>query len=175
MREEQLHIATVGKTVGLDGFLKLHIHTDFPEQFFNGAVFQSDKGAMKIEGYDEERGLVAFFGYESVEESQVLVNRKLYTTLDQTRKVCQLGDEEYFWFDIEGLMVVENEQLLGQVIGIERLSITDYLLIQTEKSLQDRGFATTFLLPYVDRYIQQVDTDQKTINVIDAIDILENS
>ncbi|MDO8260641.1 MAG: ribosome maturation factor RimM, partial [Candidatus Magasanikbacteria bacterium] len=40
-----LHIATIGKTVGLKGDMKLHIQSDFPEQFKKGSSFFIDADA----------------------------------------------------------------------------------------------------------------------------------
>jgi len=37
-KESPIEVAQVGRLVGLRGELKLHIHSDFPEQFCTGNV-----------------------------------------------------------------------------------------------------------------------------------------
>ena len=50
-----------------------------------------------------------------------------------------------------------------------------YLSIKTEKGLVEEGLSRNFLLPYIDRYIIKVDTEEKIVYTKDAKDILEAS
>lgn len=43
-----IYIGKLGKTVGLDGSLKIYIESDFPEQFKKGAVFTTNKKARYV-------------------------------------------------------------------------------------------------------------------------------
>jgi len=49
---KRFFIAQVGKTYGLHGDLKLHLHTDFPEQFKVGYLFQTSFGPLEILRYN---------------------------------------------------------------------------------------------------------------------------
>ena len=61
--DKLLHIATIGKAVGLHGDLKLHIKSDFPEQFVKGAkFFISKKRTIELSIVDMERGLIRIKG-----------------------------------------------------------------------------------------------------------------
>ena len=109
-----LHIATIGKTVGLKGDMKLHIQSDFPEQFKKGSSFFIDADAsLTLSEVNLEKGIVKIAGCSSPEEAKKFTNKKLYTTLERTRMECHLEDGEHFWFDIEGCSVVENGKVLG--------------------------------------------------------------
>ncbi len=174
--ENFLAIAKLGKTVGLQGDLKLHLLCDFPEQFKKGAIFHTEKmGDLEIINFDTNRSLVRFLGYESVELSRKLVNSILLTNIEQTKKNCPLEKDEFFWFDIVGLDVYEDEQKLGCVEEIERIAQQDFLHVKTTQALKDGGFSKQFLIPYVDRYIIKTDIENKIIFVKDALGILENS
>jgi len=175
MRDEQFLIAQIGRTVGLHGDLKLHLHTDFPEQFQSGSLFDSQRGELEIATYDPQRGLVRFVGYASIEAAKKLTNTKLYSTLEQTKARCRLEAGEYFWFDIIGASVYQDQECLGVVEEIERMLDTDYLAIKTDDKLVEQGLPKDFLLPYIPRYILSVDTDSKRIYTQDARDILEAS
>jgi 16S rRNA processing protein RimM len=175
MPQETFFIAQIGRTVGLWGDLKFHLHTDFPEQFKKGATFQSSRGDLMISDVNMKRGLVRFEGYESIDAAKKLTNVKLYSNEAQTKANCILEKGQHFWFDIIGCDVLEGEERLGKVVDIQRLADVDYLSIDTDKALVDAGLPKNFLLPYIDRYIIDADTDAKVIHVKDGKDVLEAS
>ncbi|MBE0515182.1 ribosome maturation factor RimM [Sulfurimonas sp.] len=171
-----LHIATIGKSVGLKGDVKLHIKSDFPEQFKKGAsFFINEKESLTISEINHERALVKFLGYSSAEDTKKLTNKGVYTTIERTRSECHLEDGEYFWFDIEGCTVVEDGEVLGVVEEVERISITNYLSVKTDEKLVEKGFAKTFLIPFNKPFTISTDIDKKVISVSGGIDILEAS
>ena len=172
---ERFFIAQLGKTVGLWGDLKLHLHTDFPEQFKIGQTFQSDRGPLEIVDINMDRGIVRFRGYESLESAKKLTNAKLYTTKEETRKRCELDEGEHFWFEVIGCRVMEEGEGLGKVSEIQRILDTDYLVVQTEDKLEKEGLSSSFLIPYIPRYVIRTDTQTQQILTKDAKDILEAS
>ena len=172
---EKFYIAQIGRTVGLWGDLKFHLHTDFPEQFQKGATFQSDRGELTISNVDMKRGIVRFVGYEDVDAAKKLTNTKLYATPEQTKANCALKEGEYFWFDVIGCHVKEGDEILGKVTEIQRMADTDYLIIDTAENLVDAGMSSQFLIPYIERYILKTDVDEKIIQTQDAKEILEAS
>jgi 16S rRNA processing protein RimM len=172
---EKFFIAQIGRTVGLWGDLKFHLHTDFPEQFKVGTTFKSDRGDLTIADINTKRGIIRFQGYESIDSAKKLTNTKLYADLKQTQENCTLNEGEHFYFDIEGCTVVQGDLVLGVVDEIQRLTDTDYLVIRTDEALVKEGLPKSFLLPYIDRYILNTDTEEKKIYTRDARDILEAS
>ncbi|HIO71011.1 MAG TPA: 16S rRNA processing protein RimM [Campylobacterales bacterium] len=172
---DRVLVATIGKTFGVQGFLKLHLHTDFSEQFEIKKIWDSSSGKLEIDRYIADRGLVRFRGFETREDAKRLTNTKLYISADESREVCQLGEGEFFWFDILGLDVFEEGTRLGKVKEIERITNIDYLHIETDRDFVDRGLPKLFLIPYIDRYIVDVQLDERKIVVQGGIDILEAS
>ena len=55
MSNDSSLIAQIGRTVGLWGDLKFHLHTDFPEQFKIGTSYQSDRGTLTISDINIEK------------------------------------------------------------------------------------------------------------------------
>jgi len=171
-----LHIATIGKCVGLRGDLKLHLHTDFPEQFKPGATFQTENGAtLTIHSYRPDKSLVQFVGYQDRENAAKLTNQKLMTSVERSRQECNLKEGEYFWFEMTGATVVEKGEALGVVDEIERIVNTDYLIVKTDADLVSEGASTRFYIPYIPKFILSFDKAAQRINVTGAKDILAAS
>ena len=175
MSKDNALIAQIGRTVGLWGDLKFHLHTDFPEQFKIGQTYTSSRGDLTISDINEKRGIIRFIGYESIESAKKLTNTKLFADEKDTKKNCDLHKGEYFWFDIIGCVVKQEEEILGKVSDIQRMVDTDYLIIDTQTNLVNEGFSKNFLVPYIDRYIIKSDIDEKIVYTKDAKDILEAS
>ena len=169
-------IATIGKSVGLWGEVKLHLHTDFDSQFKAGTTFTTSKNqTLTIERYNHERGLVKFLGISTREDAAKLTNQTLMATEEESRKNCELQKDEYFWFDIIGCQVVEDDLILGEVKDIQRLTANDYLEVKTSNDLVKDGYAKSFLIPYVKKiYIDKVDIENKKIFVKNSLELLKS-
>jgi 16S rRNA processing protein RimM len=175
MSNDSSLIAQIGRTIGLWGDLKFYIHTDFPEQFKVGSTFKSNRGELTIADINYTRGTIRFRGYESIDSAKKLTNAKLFSNEEQTKENCHLDDGQYFWFDMIGCSVKQDDEILGRVDDIQRMGDTDYLSVNTDKHLVETGLSKNFLLPYIERYIIKVDIDQKIVYTKDAKDILEAS
>ncbi len=175
MSKESALIAQVGRTIGLWGDLKFHLHTDFPEQFQIGTTFKSSRGDLTISEFNEKRGTIRFVGYESIDSAKKLTNVKIYANEQQTRENCDLKSGQYFWFDMIGCIVKQDDLILGKIRDIQRMGDTDYLAIETESTLVEKSHPKNFLLPYIERYILNVDIEEKIVYTQDAKDILEAS
>lgn len=159
MNEALVLVAKLGRTVGVQGFVRLHNLSDFPEQFECGAsFFDKNSRVLKIKARNAQS--VLFEGFESLESAKTLVNLELFQSVEKSRASCKLGDDEFFYFDIIGLEVFENGLLLGVVKDILSAG-NDLLLIKSDESLVKKGFASEFYLPYVDFYVKSVELGAK--------------
>jgi 16S rRNA processing protein RimM len=174
-KPQRFFIAQVGKTHGLYGDLKLHIHTDFPEQFKAGYSFQTSSGLLEVKEVNLTRGIISFRGYEGIDFAKKLTNTKIYASLEETKERCELKEGEHFWFEIEGCSVSENDMVLGKVSEMQRLADVNYMFIETDEALVNEGFSKTFLVPYIERYIVKTDIESKIVFTKDAKEILEAS
>jgi len=173
---DKIYVAKLGRAVGLKGQQKLIIDSDFPEQFKKNAKFFTDKNQeLTIETYSPTNNVVKFLSIDTIEDAKKLTNRQLFVTSEDTKEMCELDDKQFFWFDMMGLDVVENNTILGKVVDIQRMPLSDYLLIETTKELQDSGLSNQFLLPYLEDFILEVNIENKKIEVKNAKDILEAS
>ncbi|MEA3330950.1 MAG: ribosome maturation factor RimM [Campylobacterota bacterium] len=175
-KEQLLHIATIGKTVGIKGDMKFHIKCDFPEQFVDGATFFTNlKKNITLNDVNLDRGIIKIEGIETIEDAKKFTNTKLFTTREETRKKCHLDEGEYFWFDIEDCEVFEDGKFLGKVHDVERIATTNYLNVATNEELIKTGSAKMFLIPFQEPFKVSVDIEKKVIIVSGAMDILEAS
>lgn len=159
MNEALVLVAKLGRTVGVQGFVRLHNLSDFPEQFECGAsFFDKNSRVLKIKARNAQS--VLFEGFESLESAKTLVNLELFQSVEKSRASCKLGDDEFFYFDIIGLEVFENGLLLGVVKDILPAG-NDLLLIKSDESLVKKGFVSEFYLPYVDFYVKSVELGAK--------------
>ncbi|AHJ13541.1 ribosome maturation factor RimM [Sulfurospirillum multivorans] len=172
-----IEVAQIGRLVGLKGELKLHLQCDFPEQFKKGKTFTTQKGeTLEVFSFNQTRGLISFVGYQSREAAAKLVNTFLLTTQENSISECALQEGEFFWFDlIDANVIDEDGTALGTVDEIERIAVTDYLVIKTAEALVQKGLSKTFYLPYIERYILTFDKAKKEVLSKDGLGILENS
>lgn len=171
-----LHIATIGKTVGLKGDMKFYDKSDFPQQFVVGASFLTDKNEkITLSEVNLDKQLIKISGCFTPEEAKKFTNAKLFTTYEKTKEDCPLKEGEFFWFDVVGCNVFEDDKCLGTVKEIERIGIVDYLILKTEEKLVSKGFVKSFLIPYQKEFVLQTDIDNKIIKTSGAFDILEAS
>ena len=172
---KRFFIAQIGKTHGLYGDLKLHVHTDFPEQFQEGYTFETSSGKLEILTINLKRGIVCFKGYEGIDYAKKLTNTKIYASLEETKERCKLEEGEHFWFEIETCEIEEDGVKLGKISEMQRLAEVNYMFIETDVALVKEGFATTFLVPYIERYVLETNVEKQVVLTKDAKEILEAS
>jgi 16S rRNA processing protein RimM len=72
-------------------------------------------------------------------------------------------------------MLNDNGKIIGKIIDIHRILDIDYLFLNTSNELIKDGFAKTFLVPYIPKYIIKSDIDAKIVYSQGAKEILEAS
>jgi len=173
---EKIYVAKLGKTVGLNGTMKVYIDSDFPEQFKKNATFTTQKNrSLTIENFNPHNSTVKFVDINSIEEAKKLTNSHLFTSMEATKENCNLEENQYFWFDLMDCILIENGETLGKIVDIQRLPLDDYFVIETSKELQEKELSKQFLVPYNEQFIQDVDIKNKQITVINTKAILEAS
>lgn len=176
MNSDIVEVATIGRCVGLRGYLKLHNKSDFSEQYKKGATFfDKNNDQLIIKDYNRGKELVLFENFDDLDLAKTLVNRTIYTTKELTRKNCKLRKNEFFQFDIIGLKVVENGEFLGIVEDIQDNFANSLLYIKTDEKLIISGNPKNFYIPYLEHFIISVNLDNEEILVKGARAILENS
>jgi 16S rRNA processing protein RimM len=173
---DKVYVAKLGRTVGLKGWQKLYIQTDFPEQFTpNTTLYTQNNQQLIIEQYNDANDTIKFVGIDNIDEAKKLTNKELFVSYEETKKRCKLDENEFFWFDIVGCKIVEYGNCLGIVQEIQRMPLNDYLVIKTSQDLVKQKMPSTFLIPYDKQYIIKTDIKSKEILTKNAKDILEAS
>jgi len=168
----KIPIAKIGKTFGVKGWVKLHLLTDFPEQFKAGKTFEADKITLTIENINRKNNTIKFVDFNTPEEAKKLTNRIIYSDTDQSKEDIKLKKDEWFWFDIIGCEVIEENKVLGIVEDINRINDIDYIIVNINKEL---GYKQQRFLFDFKRHIIDVDITHKKLYVKDTIPILEAS
>lgn len=170
MSSDSLVVAKIGKTFGLFGELRLHMLSDFTELFISGATFEcQNHPPLTIDRYED--GKVKFVGIDTKERASELTNRELYMSRAKTEEIIELDDDELFYHQIDGYVVIDDGITLGEVIDIDRIGNVDYLIIKP--SIE--GFEKTFMIPYIDRYVTKLDKTKKEFHTKECYGIMEES
>ena len=162
----RIQIGKIGRTIGFDGSLRLFVQTDFPQSISADKSYYTSHIAhpsLRVESYEylpnKDYAKIRFYGIDTSEAAKALTNHILYTTIAQSRQDCTLGEDEFFWFEIIGFSIIEDDEILGRVEDIERIGATDYLVVVTDPKLcTPLKLKKRFLIPYIDPYIISTDT-----------------
>lgn len=160
----QLKIGTIVNTHGIKGEVKVYPSTDSIEQRFA-------KGEIVICQFGKQ--LLSFtIASCRIHKGMVLVTFDGYNNINDVEKYkgCDLlvevnGSEEggdFYYFELEGCDVYYQENKIGKVVEVLETQAHEILRIQ-------RDGQNDLLLPYVDRFILDVDVDEKRMD----IDVIE--
>ncbi len=155
----------------------------------NGAPRNDNDSAffLTLKSFNPHKQSAFFDEINSVESAKNLTSMLLYSSAFLTQKYCHLGENEHFWFEIMGMSVVDNGEIMGAVSDIERIGSVDYLLVATNPSILAKYphiKAKKFYLPYIPRYIlgieklkpeKHANETKGIIFVRDSLGILEES
>lgn len=169
-----VEVGKVGRKVGLKGFCKLHLTSDFPQFLTKNRVLIGKKGLeskeLTIDSFSEDRGEIKFVGVNNPEDASLLTHTILYTTIDETKEAIELEEDELFWFDLIGVEAYENGKFIGTVSAIDdRVEL--FISIKL-----DSGFNTKqkdLIIPWSDRFVASANKERlELVNVLEIIDAL---
>ena len=176
MKNDLVYLGKLGRAVGLKGEMRIILETDFLEQFKKGTfLYLADSSVLAIESIDLNKNHIKLLDIDSPENASKYTNKEIFSTHEDTRKNCKLKEGQFFWFDLIGLHVLENDLLLGIVRDVSRFPGSDYFEIETNQELCAQGMPKSFLIPYIPNFIKNVNLDENKINVQNSLDILKNS
>ena len=159
----QLSIGKIVNTHGIRGELKILPNTDSIEERFvvgNEVFVQFGKKTItfEIDSVRSHKGciLVTFKGLHDINEVEK------YKGLDLLIEVDGSEDDDYYYYELVGCEVYYKDEFIGVVSEILETDAHEILRIKRE-GLNDA------LIPYVDRFIVDVDVDTNRIE----IDVIE--
>ena len=155
---EKLKIGKVLGTHALKGELKIRSYSDFNDQRFvigNKLYLNNIEDPFIIKTVRIQKGnyLVSFEGLQDIN----LVEKYVGSIVYGLKEDVVLEDNEYFYDDLIGCKVKENDQVIGTVESIYFNGAQDILNVKTTKK--------TIAIPYVDAFIVDEDIENKVIEV----------
>lgn len=155
---EKLKIGKVLGTHALKGELKIRSYSDFNDQRFvigNKLYLNNIEDSFIIKTVRIHKGnyLVSFEGLQDIN----LVEKYVGSIVYGLKEDVVLEDNEYFYDDLIGCKVKENDQVIGTVESIYFNGAQDILNVKTTKK--------TIAIPYVDAFIVDEDIENKVIEV----------
>ncbi len=151
----------IGKIIGthaLKGELKIRSNSDFNDQrFVVGHKLllenQNKEFVIKTVRFHKGNYLVSFEGLQDINLVEKYIGLNVYGYKDD----IELDDDEYFYGDLIGCTVKQDEKEIGKVVSIFHNGAHDILSVQTETKKVS--------IPYVDAFIDNVNIDDQIIDV----------
>lgn len=151
----------IGKIIGthaLKGELKIRSNSDFNDQrFVIGHKLLignlQDEFIIKTVRFHKGNFLVSFEGLQNINLVEKYVGLNVYGYKDD----IELDDDEYFYGDLIGCIVINDNQEIGIVESLFNNGAHDILTVKTANG--------KISIPYVDAFIDEVNIDEKQINV----------
>lgn len=158
---EFTYIGKIVNTFGIKGEVKVLHSTDFVEERFKKGSFVyigDDKLSFKVKSYRFHKGflLVTFEDYEDINLIEKYKNQYIYKSKDDIKP---LKKGEYYFSDLKDLNVYVDNELIGRVLIAEEGTTSNYLRILKADN-------NTVLVPFLPVFIDNVDLDNKRIDVI---------
>ena len=179
MPENFISIGKITKAIGLKGFLKVLILTDFPDRFktLNSARLFKESGQRflkdKSSGSEEfiikevifERDFVKmqFEGYEDINLVSELTDSLI---LLEEKERMELEDGQFYFYELIGMKVFKSGQEIGKLESIENYGAQDIFKIRLKNNKEA-------LIPYIDDFVKRIDIKERKIE-IEVIDGMLN-
>lgn len=163
-------IGQVRKTVGLKGWLRVGLLTDFPDRFQPGSqVFvQNRSGETEVATVSEWRGHftetaidIKFDGADDCDAAAAYVNAMLVIPKSQRERLR--GNSEFYPDELIGMQVLGPDgQPSGKVLKLEADAPCPYILVQTADS-------TEVMIPFKKIFIKSVDRAAGTVRLVEPV------
>lgn len=158
---ERLVIGKVINTRGLKGEIKIENKSDFLKERYKvgNEIYLSNNEkefiTKKIVHFSFHKGFIYLVleGIDSIETASLYKNYLVYcSSLD-----LKESDNVYHYLTLKDMEVVFKGEIIGKVIDIDNNTKQDLLRIDTGKK--------TFLIPFLDEFIINIDKDKRVIEV----------
>ncbi len=154
-----IYIGSVGKSVGLKGYLKINIEK-FDKNFlldYDRIFIKTNKGFTEkiIENLRQDKpNVVKLDSINSRSECEELKGYSVYIT----REDLQLEEGEFFLDDIIGFKVFSEKKERGIILDVDNYGASDILKIQYEDNKE-------VMLPLLDHVVKDINFDEKRVYV----------
>ncbi len=155
-------IAQIVKIRGIRGEVSAEILTDFPQRFASVKEVQVVCSKSQFQGelerywFHKGRIILKFRGFNSPEAVSQLIGGEVQ--IPQTQRF-RLPKGSFYDSDLVGCLVLEGQKRLGTVAAIFRTGyLGSNLVVRTSRGEE-------FMIPWVRKFVLQVDIRNKTLRV----------
>jgi 16S rRNA processing protein RimM len=162
-----LLVGKINAVYGIKGWVKVYSYTSPVEQILKYSAWTIKKGSKQAplefsQSRQHGKGIVVLpEGFDDRNQAESLIGYEIWIDEEQ---LPDLEPGEYFWAQLEGLMVFnEASELLGEVSHLLETGANDVLIVKAnDKSIDDKER----LIPYVEeKTILKVDLEEGKILV----------
>lgn len=158
----QIEIGKIVNTHGIKGELKVYSTTDFEEErFAKGCKVNLHYGKemleMEVATYRTHKGFV-LVSFKGLQDINLVEKYKGCQLSVDSESLPELEEDEVYFYQLVGCKVMENDDVIGEVSEILETEAHDILRVKRENDKD-------VLIPYVDTFIEDVDTDENIIYV----------
>ncbi len=151
-------LGKIGAVHGVRGEVKVHSFTETMESLLDYPVWQLRRGqevkqVKLVSGRLQGKSLVAKI--EGLDDREIARTFTGYEICVQRSELPELADDEFYWHQLEGLKVInQDQQLFGIVDHLLETGANDVLVVKPcAGSFDDQER----LLPYTEQCVQSVD------------------
>lgn len=158
---EKLVIGKIINTRGLKGEVKVENHSSFIKERYkvgNVVYLSNDETnfiSKKIIKFSYTKGFVYLYleGVENIDKANEYRNYYIYCTSEDLKE----KKDVYHYLTLKDMRVIFNGKEIGKIVDIENNTRQDLIRIDTGKK--------TFLIPFMDDFIVNVDKENKVMEV----------
>lgn len=161
-------VGRIAKPHGVKGELQVEIRTDEPDvRFLVGSTLFMDDSLVKLESVKNHGKylLVKFEGFNSRNDVESLRNRLLEVEVDVNQMPSEA--DEYYDYQLVGLRVIVNEEVIGVTKEVLHLPAQDVLVLLTGDQ--------EVLVPFVKEIVIEVNLAEKCVVLNPPPGLLEDA
>ncbi|NLW68972.1 MAG: 16S rRNA processing protein RimM [Bacteriovoracaceae bacterium] len=160
MKHDLVEIARISSPKGLKGKMWITPYGDSPERFssYTHLIIGDEKKPRKVLSCTPHKGrfVLELEGINDIDTVETLRGETLFITEDQLEP---LDEEEYYWRDLIGLKVVdENGREIGEIVKIFSTGSNDVYVVDPVKE---------YYIPATKDVIKEISPEKGTV-LIDA-------
>ncbi len=169
-KDNLIVIGQIRKTVGLKGWLRVSLMTDFPDRFEPGEELCLRKQNGSSESvivsewrphYSENTVDILLEGIDSCEIAGAYVNRLVVITKEEREELD--SEDEFYPDELEGFQVLSPEgKYCGDVVKMEADAPCPYLVVSTKE-------AGELMIPFLHKFIDSISKDNNSLKLVEPI------
>lgn len=166
----KVEVGKIVNTHGIKGEVKVKSNSDFTDKRFQPGeiveIARKDKAPLefKIASYRMHKGLhmLTFEGINNINDIEYLKGETLLQERDHEE--IELGEHEFYYSDIIGCTVFNEDTPIGRVIEIFETGANDVWVVKGDKE---------YLIPYIADVVKEIDVEGRRIQITPMEGLLE--